>query len=292
MAFDIKKLREFEDYLTARNDAIDNAAHSVLAALANDLGTEGFDYKFPADVCDENGDFKLEVFIEEVVDMGKKVLESHHVPVVTDATHPAVRAAARSVFAALMSNEYWSGAVYVGDYDVPSWDAQDNDDITSAAEAIIEKNGFGVPCHPFFGGEEELPDEVEVLEQVFGGYSGLPCYLGNDCPHKNCPFFHKDNVIPVWQPDPTCRVEAKSAQNEDEINETIALIHKAIDVGVLTAAGKRRVYVAIEEEDGDSYFSPVIIEDAAKDLICQGEVDTLRKAVETASLNKEDAPQA
>lgn len=61
----------------------------------------------------------------------------------------------------------------------------------------------------------------------------------------------------------------------------IELIKEAIVVGVLQAAGSKMVYVACRNKE-EEYWAPVLIEDAALNLVDTGNVETLREAVENA----------
>ena len=61
----------------------------------------------------------------------------------------------------------------------------------------------------------------------------------------------------------------------------IKLIKEAIAVGVLQAAGSKRVYVRIRDDE-DEYLAPVLLDDAALNLVDTGNVKTLQEAVENA----------
>lgn len=61
----------------------------------------------------------------------------------------------------------------------------------------------------------------------------------------------------------------------------IELIKEAIAVGVLQAAGSERVYVGIRNDE-DEYLAPVLLDDAALNLVDTGNVKTLQEAVENA----------
>lgn len=61
----------------------------------------------------------------------------------------------------------------------------------------------------------------------------------------------------------------------------IELIKEAIAVGVLRAAGSKRVYVAWCDEE-EEYWAPMLLDDAALSLVDTGSVDILRQTVEQA----------
>lgn len=61
----------------------------------------------------------------------------------------------------------------------------------------------------------------------------------------------------------------------------IELIKEAIAVGVLRAAGSKRVYIAWRDEE-EEYWAPMLLDDAALSLVDTESVDILRKTVEQA----------
>lgn len=65
------------------------------------------------------------------------------------------------------------------------------------------------------------------------------------------------------------------------------LINEAIKKGVLQAAGKERVYICVSENgsenDEESYFwEPILLDEAAADLLKNGGYEVLKKAVDEA----------
>lgn len=69
--------------------------------------------------------------------------------------------------------------------------------------------------------------------------------------------------------------------------EALALLHKAVDAGVLTAAGNDRVYVMFGKSNGDSYWLPVTFDEAADSLVRNNAMGELRKGIEAAEAGKE-----
>lgn len=66
--------------------------------------------------------------------------------------------------------------------------------------------------------------------------------------------------------------------------EAINVIKEAIAAGVLEAAGSRRVYVCVSEDgtEENSYWKPILLDEAASSLVENGCVEMLKKAVEKA----------
>lgn len=71
--------------------------------------------------------------------------------------------------------------------------------------------------------------------------------------------------------------------------EAANVIKEAIAVGVLDAAGTERVYVCISEDgtEENSYWEPVLLDEAASSLVENGNVEMLKKAVEEAKEKKD-----
>lgn len=72
--------------------------------------------------------------------------------------------------------------------------------------------------------------------------------------------------------------------------EAANVIQEAIKVGVLDAAGSERVYVCIDEDgtEENSYWEPVLLDEAASSLVETGNVEMLKKAVEEAKEKKKN----
>ena len=70
--------------------------------------------------------------------------------------------------------------------------------------------------------------------------------------------------------------------------EAANVIKEAIAAGVLDAAGTERVYVCISEDgtEENSYWEPVLLDEAASSLVESGNVEMLKKAVEEAKEKK------
>lgn len=71
--------------------------------------------------------------------------------------------------------------------------------------------------------------------------------------------------------------------------EAVNVIKEAIAAGVLDAAGTERVYVCISEDgtEENSYWEPVLLDEAASSLVESGNVEMLKKAVEEAKEKKD-----